>query len=213
MFLFEFFVTVVVIRSACREAGAKRKTLKICAGLGREECREKGKYAVFLVLDTLEERQEKIASFDEPFIAVLLAAPDFEWTARRAILALGSSTTKEIKENTLKLCSGLKEYKDAWKEEVQPLTGKGLPEIIPGWQYFRESAYPLRNRLVHGIEGSVTSQYAQERVEAILSASKAVTEFADSFGEPLYGRRIVRRKPRKELRGSSSAKKKQESLS
>ena len=168
---------------------------------------------MFLVHDTLEERQEKIASFDDPFIAVLLAAADFEWTVRRAILALGSSTTKEIKEKVLRQCSGLDNYKDAWKKEVEPLTGKGLPEIIQGWQYVRESAYPLRNRLVHGIEGSVSSQYAQERVEAILSASKAVAEFADSFGEPLYGRRIVRRKPRKELRGSSSAKKKQESRS
>ena len=168
---------------------------------------------MFLVHDTLEERQEKIASYDDPFVAVLLAAADFEWTVRRAILALGISTTKEIKEDVLSRCSGLDKYKDAWKKEVEPLTGKGLSEIIPDWQYVKEKAYPLRNRLVHGIEGSVTSQYAQERVKAILSASKAVAEFADSFGEPLYGRRIVRLKRRAKLRGSSSAKKKQESRS
>ncbi|NLD88685.1 MAG: hypothetical protein GX633_10585 [Clostridiales bacterium] len=154
---------------------------------------------MFLVNDTLESRQKTIASY-EPFVGVILAAIDFEWTVRRAILALGSSTTKEIKSKTLNAnCSGLDAYKKAWNKEVKPLTGKRLDEIVPEWQYFKETAYPLRHRLVHGVEGSVTPQYASDRMKAILSASKYIADFADSLGEPLYGRKIIRRKPRKQL--------------
>lgn len=156
---------------------------------------------MFLVDDTLESRQEMIASYG-PFVGVILAAVDFEWTVRRAILALGSGTTKEIRNKTFKGCFGLEFYKDKWKEEVTPLTGKRLDEIIPDWQYFREKAYPLRHRLVNGVEGSVTPQYASDRMKAILLASKSIADFAASLGEPIYGRRIIRKKPRKQLKST-----------
>lgn len=153
---------------------------------------------MFLVNDTLESRQEMIASYGS-FVGVILASVDFEWTVRRAILALGSGTTKEIRNGTLQRCFGLDSYVKAWRKEVTPLTGKRLPEIIHDWQYFREKAYPLRHRLVHGVEGAVTPQYASDRMKAILSASKSIADFADLLGEPLYGRKIIRRKPRKQL--------------
>ena len=93
-------------------------------------------------------------------------------------------------------------------KEVQPLTDKGLTDIIPNWQYFREQAYPLRNRLIHGIEGTVTPQYAKERVAAFLSASKALAEFDESCGEPVYGRKIIRLKRRGWLRKDLPSRKK-----
>ena len=150
---------------------------------------------MFLVDDTLSQRQSRIRSY-EPFVGVILAAVDFEWTVRRAILALGKSPTKQIHDTVLIHCSGLDKYKEAWRLEVKPFTGKGLPEVIADWQFFKEKAFSLRHRLVHGVSGSVTKQYAEERIESILRASKSIAEFAESFNEPIYGRVIRRLKPR-----------------
>ena len=54
---------------------------------------------MFLVADNRNDRDLLIKSyFDaEPAISILLAAADFEWTVRRAILALGKSPTKHIR--------------------------------------------------------------------------------------------------------------------
>lgn len=150
---------------------------------------------MFLVDDTLPKRHSKIRSY-EPFVGVILAAVDFEWTVRRAILALGKSPTKQIRESVLNNCSGLEKYKNAWKMEVKPFTGKTLTEVVPEWQFFKEQAYPLRHRLVHGVSGSVTKAYAESRIESILNASKAICEFSESLNEPIYGRMIRRMKSR-----------------
>ena len=152
---------------------------------------------MFLVNDTLAERHEQIRSL-EPFIGVILAAADFEWTVRRAILALGTRPTKDIRQDVLGRVSGLERYKNAWKEEVYPRLGKHLAEIIPQWEFFSTDAYKLRNRLVHGVKGTVGEDYARERMESILAASRALNDFAETLGEPLYGRAIRRLKSREE---------------
>jgi hypothetical protein len=153
---------------------------------------------MFLVSDTPKARHEKIRSFleREPVIAVLLAAVDFEWTVRRAILALGRNPTKFIRENVINRASGLGDYKDSWRDEVKPSFRVGLAEVIPAWEFFKTEAYPLRNRLVHGVSGVVGTAYAAERVEAILKASAALVTFAECHKEPIYGRHIRRSKPR-----------------
>lgn len=150
---------------------------------------------MFLIKDTLSTRQEKIKSF-EPFVAIILAAADFEWTVRRGILALGKSPTKLIRQDVLKGCHGLNRYKEAWRKEVTPYTGDRLTDVIHDWQFFKEKAYPLRHQLIHGVSGSLSPNYAQERIDSILTASRAITEYAISKGEPIYGRKIVRRKHR-----------------
>jgi hypothetical protein len=152
---------------------------------------------MFLVSDTPKARHEKIRSFleREPVIAVLLAAVDFEWTVRRAILALGNNPTKFIRENVINRTSGLDDYKESWREEVKPRFGVGLAGVIPAWEFFKTQAYPLRNRLVHGVSGTVGTPYATKRVEAILRASAALVTFAECHSEPIYGRHIRRTKP------------------
>lgn len=55
---------------------------------------------MFFVNDTQEHRHKFIRSFlkkDTAPIAVLLAAIDFEWTVKRAILAFGTSPTKDLR--------------------------------------------------------------------------------------------------------------------
>ena len=152
---------------------------------------------MFLVSDTRSSREAKIRSFlqDDPAVAVILAAADFEWTVRRAIVALGRSPTKVIRQH-LAECYGLDRYKEAWKQEVQPRFGIGLAGVVPEWQFFREKAYDLRHKIVHGLSSSVPVAFGQSRLDSILAASSAVTTFADSAGEPLYGRIIRRLNPR-----------------
>ena len=152
---------------------------------------------MFLVDDTLEKRQAYIKrqlKYD-PILAVFLAAADFEWTIRRAILALGRNPTKYIREEVLGNCSGLKAYKDAWKKEAKPICGDNLADVVPDWQFFKE-AYKLRHRLIHGVIGTTGNYYATVRVNAILAASKSIADYASSKNEPLFGRKIIRRKPR-----------------
>jgi hypothetical protein len=150
---------------------------------------------MFLINDKQTKRHEKIRSYlrKEPVIAVILAAADLEWTARRAILALGSSPTKAINERFKKERSGgPKAWQKYWKEEVKPRFHTDLAALTPTWQAVVEQAYPLRNKLVHGAEGRVTGPYASSAVDALLTASKSVSEYAEKHGEPVYGRKIRR---------------------
>ena len=154
---------------------------------------------MFLVTDRLENRHRKIRSFlpDEPVIAILLAAVDFEWTARRAVIAMGTNSNRFIRDNVLNRCHGPDDYKDAWKSEVKCRLGKGLPEIVPNWKFLKEEAFLLRHQVIHGLSGMPTSRMAQDRVEAFLAASKSIADFAHSQGVPLWGKRLpVRLKPR-----------------
>jgi len=133
---------------------------------------------------------------DDPAIAIILAAADFEWTVRRAIVALGSHPTKFIRKKISKL-SGLPSYEKAWRQEVaKRVGGIELAKVVSDWKFFKESAYDLRNRIVHGATSSVSVAFAQPRLDALLAASAAVTKFATVNGEPLYGRMIRRSKAR-----------------
>jgi hypothetical protein len=157
---------------------------------------------MFLINDTLEARHQTIRNFllSDRMIAVILAAADFEWTVRRAILGLGISPTKEIRRRfEAERTSGLKGYKEVWRYEVKPRLGRDLTNIIPKWESFK-NAFNLRHRLVHGISGTTGSTYAQQAVDVILSASKALVQYSEEHHSPVYGSRIVRTKPRK-MRG------------
>jgi hypothetical protein len=151
---------------------------------------------MFFVNDTVAERQKKILAFveTEPVIAVLLGAADFEWTVRRAIIALGESPNVEIREHLEKKCHGLTAYRKAWSREVQPSHLHPLDEVIPNWNYFFEKAYPLRHKLIHGAIGTVGTDYANERLKAMLNASRAIVDFAEHRGCDLYQRLKVRRR-------------------
>jgi len=154
---------------------------------------------MFFVNDTQDLRHHKIQLFlkDEPVIAVLLSAADFEWTVRRAIISLGTSPNVEIRDSVLRNCSGLNGYKEAWKEEVKPNHGVGLPDVIDSWQYFKEKAFPLRHKIIHGALGTVSQDYAKERVEAILIATQSIVQFSQERGCDLYSRLKVRRRTTK----------------
>lgn len=151
---------------------------------------------MFLTSDTFAERQQRIRSFDDNdvFIGVLLATMDFEWTLRRAIIALGYQKNSTIRDQVLASCSGIDRYKEAWKQQVKPRHGVTLPGIISDWEFLKNQAFPLRHRLVHGIKATTGVQYASVRRECLLDASKALVDFSEKKGVDLYARLPVRRK-------------------
>ena len=152
---------------------------------------------MFTYRETIQKRREKIESFltkEHSGIAVILAAANFEWTLRRAILALGKKPTAILRKEIEKT-SNLDSYKDLWAEKV--IKGvQGLPAIIPGWAELRTS-YKLRHELVHGNKGTTGLEYAWARVDAFLEASKALNDYVISKGAPIYGIRIRRISNRK----------------
>ena len=152
----------------------------------------------FFVGDTQEQRHEKISALlagGEPVMATLLAAADFEWTVRRAIIAFGESPNKVIQNEVLAECSGLDRYKRAWKAEVKKRMGVGLPELIADWAALKE-AFLLRHRLIHGTIGSTGMAYAERRIATMLEASQAVGNWASDNHINLFEKLPVRKKRR-----------------
>jgi len=130
---------------------------------------------MFLASDSSSFREEKIKQIlvEDPPLAALLSVIYFEWTVRRAIIALGSSPNVEIRER-MKLDHGCDKYKQVWKDEVFPKIGKRLPEVVDvgNWDGLRR-AFKLRHRLVHGIT-SCGREYAEKRVHWAIAASTNV---------------------------------------
>jgi hypothetical protein len=151
---------------------------------------------MFLISDTFTDRQQRIRSFDsrDIFIGVLLATMDFEWTLRRAIIALGYQKNSTIRDQVLARCSGIDRYRKAWNQQVTPRHGATLQSIVPNWDFLRDQAFPLRHRLVHGIKASAGVEYARRRRDCLLDASKAVVNFSADKEVDLYVRLPVRKK-------------------
>lgn len=120
---------------------------------------------MFLVQDSSLSRENRIEQFltDDPSLSALLSVVHFEWTIRRAIIALGKSPNVVVRSQ-LKSCHGLDRYKDLWKDEVF-LNDKlnvrlRLPEAVKDWNGLGR-AFRLRHRLVHGAS-SCGAEYARE---------------------------------------------------
>jgi hypothetical protein len=154
---------------------------------------------MFTYRDKQSDRHSRIRSFlkTEPFVAVILSAIDFEWTVRRAILGLAALPTKpihEIYEN--ERSGGLSGLQKHWKKLVKPRLDSDLASIVPNWEFFSNRAFGLRNKLVHGAEGSVTPEYAVKIVDSILAGSVAVANYAEANDATIFGKKIRRLKNR-----------------
>lgn len=150
---------------------------------------------MFLVHEDPDEREQRIRDFLasdlDAAIAVILSAVQFEWTVRRAIIALGYSPNKILREQ-LTRCYGLDKYKDMWKSEVYPKHHARLTQVVENWQDLR-GAFNLRDRLVHGLTNCDIS-YATQRVEAAIKAACFIRQFARSKGVDLHKRLPVRKR-------------------
>lgn len=159
--------------------------------------------AMFFVSDSQAIRHDRIRSFvtdESSAIAVILAAIDFEWSMRRAILALGTNPTKHIREVVFaEFNGGYQNYAEAWKNEVSIWLGQSLAQTIPHWSRLaskKDGAVRLRGQIVHGAQVAVSADYARPRVEDWLHASALLEVLAHQHNTSLY-KRIVRRTPRK----------------
>ena len=150
---------------------------------------------MFLVSDTLAGRQALIGRYsgNEATLGILLSVIDFEWTVRRAIIALGAEPTKAVRVD-LQKCSGLAAYNKAWKKHVLPLRKRELDQVVSDWAFLRDQSFPLRHKIVHGVQGRVDETSAVERRDCALKASASICNFATSFGVDLYNRLPVRQK-------------------
>jgi len=158
---------------------------------------------MFFVSDSQTQRHDRIRSFltdESATIAVILAAIDFEWSVRRAILALGSSPTKHIREVVFAgFHGGYGNYADAWNQEVAVWLKLSLAQAIPHWSRLankRDGAVRLRGQIVHGATVSVSVDLARPRVEDWLAASTALEGLAIQHKTSLY-KRLRRTAPRK----------------
>lgn len=104
-----------------------------------------------------------------------------------------------IKNGVFGGCHGLKDYKRVWKAEVSRNVDKILADVVPNWQYFKEEAFPLRHKLIHGVGGPPGVDYGRARVMAIIDASEDLVEFTSSKEVNIFQRIKVRRKVRSSL--------------
>ncbi len=151
---------------------------------------------MFLVATDIEQRVAKVRRFHaegESAIAVLLAAADCERTIRRAVLAMGTTPTKELafrlgrrkpasdkssKPRQPKYRSSIEGYNEAWAAEVTPRFGVRLAhELIRDWDGLHH-AFQLRHELIHGDRGRPSADYAGKKIEVLLAATTAVHTFA-----------------------------------
>lgn len=147
---------------------------------------------MFLVDDSSQAREDKIKRFlaDEPSLSVLLSVIHFEWTIRRAVVALGTSPNVIVRKK-LRDCHGLQKYKDVWKDEVLPNVQRRLPEVVSDWDGLNR-AFRLRHKLVHGTT-TCGREYACERVYWAIEAANDVRAVCLANGINLDKRLPVRR--------------------
>jgi hypothetical protein len=152
---------------------------------------------VFKVSDSLEDRRDRIQrAIDEgePAVGFILAAADLERTIRRAIIALSSGPTKEVRETIEKKYKTIGFYEAGWKALVE-VTGKpGLRDAVSDWDAVKE-AFQLRNEIIHGKRATLSREHATEKIADILSATAHVTQFAARYQVNLMTRMKIRRKP------------------
>lgn len=153
---------------------------------------------MFFVDDNQDERHEfvqKLLIERTASVAIILASIDFEWTLRRAILAMGISSTKDIRLKVLaNLSGGYDGYKMAWRDEVQPRIGMRIDQAIMNWSslHGKEGAAKIRGAILHGASVPISVARATTHVENWLSASRDLEKLAlEREGRSLF-RRIVR---------------------
>lgn len=149
---------------------------------------------MFLVKDSSPLREERILQMltEDASLSLLLSVIHFEWTIRRAIIALGVSPNVEIREKLKEKRGGIDGYKQVWKEEVFIRINKRLPEIVTNWENLKK-AFKLRNKLIHGIS-SCSQDYAMDKANCVIESSRQIREIVAYYEINLDSRLPIRKK-------------------
>lgn len=144
---------------------------------------------------------------------ILMVAIDYEWTCRRAILALGKRTAPDIRDDfDEKKWSG-QELADAWRAEIGgEIT---LPLLFDQWASERLTsyvswedivwAYQCRSQLVHGARLGISRQEGENVINIFEKACDVLSAYAKENKVKLTD--ILRRGKRTKERKTSPSKK------
>lgn len=145
------------------------------------------------------------AHFD-PGLGVVLAAMDFEWTCRRAIVALSETPTTILYERFFSRYTSLRKLGKAWDDEVLPHLKhkKSLVNVVCQKEITLQQvkdAMQCRNVVVHGTESRAFAQECRWAACLLEDACDNVASFveAQGGGKTIF-KRISRARP-KTLRG------------
>ena len=133
---------------------------------------------------------------------VILAAMDFEWTCRRAILALSKKPTVVIYENFTGEYSSFSGLAKAWQAEVLPVvegacTLQELMDKNGSWNSVCD-AMLCRNVIVHGTKSRVNEKECRWAVCVLEDACDVISAFVEEHGKSIF-ERIGRARARKEM--------------
>jgi hypothetical protein len=129
-----------------------------------------------------EDEIRRILKDQDPTTAVILAAVHFEWMLKRAILKMGSSPTKVLRERLEDIYriedkNGQQGYKTVWRREIEPrFKNAALGTVLGRLTAIQNVAMDLRGRIVHG-NGTASRRKAQEAVELFLGAGEKLRAF------------------------------------
>ena len=195
----------------------KRPVGQVCRSQSKDECQtvfsirsksnavpgqtnESETYTLFSVTnenrDIRSKRIRKVFRL-KPAWGYLLAAFDFEWTVRRAIVLMGVCPTSVIHARfKTKKYAGWLDYQHCWAEMVRRVRRESIPEldIIATDGQTRDvdakstsdsivAAMKLRHKLVHGIDGTIRAINANVGFEILISASERVSRYVDEHAE------------------------------
>lgn len=159
---------------------------------------------MFDLSDKRNKRRKTIlgyAHFD-PGLGVVLAAMDFEWTCRKAIVALSGTPTVILYERFFNRYTSLKKLAEAWDVEVKPnlehkcslndtvcRNGITLNQVL--------DAMKCRNVVVHGTESRTFAQECRWAVCVLEDACDNVAAFveAQGGGKSIF-KRVSRSRPK-----------------
>jgi len=145
-----------------------------------------------------ENRIRKIAKEDLT-VGVILAAVHFEWMMKRAILALGTSPTPQLREElkdvsrrvSQKRKDGYQQtgFDTIWKREVDARINKrsALGTVLGKLTDIRDKAIKTRGHIIHG-NGTVKKASAEEAIDLYLNAGAKLRLFANKHGVDLDSR-------------------------
>lgn len=158
---------------------------------------------MFWVNETQEDRHARIREFlsnDDVVIALILACADFEWTSRRAIVALSDTANVEVRKELESV--GFGQIPKCWQQFVTPKTKKKISDLVCDWEVIRPprrgeprpsygaSAFDTRNQLVHGNATSLSLEKGTLLVDALLNGALAIAQHCTEFECPIYGERL-----------------------
>lgn len=142
----------------------------------------------------------KIATSDRT-TALILAAVHFEWMLKRAILKLGESPTKDLRqqlEDVFRMQSknGKDGYKEVWEREVgRRFKNAALGTVLGKLSRIQIHALDVRGKVIHG-NGTVKKPDADEAIELFLEAGERLRDFASKHRVDLDARLKARPRPK-----------------